>query len=51
MDELKPLLVRLPEETKDRLKRAADEDRRSMSSQIVWIVQEWLREREKVGVA
>jgi len=44
MGQTTPLGVRVDLETKEALKRAADEDDRSQASMIERILKEWLRE-------
>jgi predicted transcriptional regulator len=47
MDELQPTSVRLEPELKEKLKRFAKEDRRSLSSYIVIVLEDHVATREK----
>jgi len=39
--------VRMPVELKEHLQRLAEEERRSLNGQIVWILEQWLRAQEQ----
>jgi hypothetical protein len=41
--------IRIPDEMRDRIKAAADEDRRSMNGEIEWLLESSLDQRENGG--
>jgi hypothetical protein len=49
MEELQPTSIRLTPELKAALKRFAQEDRRSLSSYIVLLLEKHVEQREKTG--
>ncbi len=49
MEQEKRFSVRFPLDLLETLKRYAQEDKRSINSEIVWIVREYTRKREGKG--